>query len=290
MPESAKKTAFDTLVLGHITRDLLDDGSYKLGGTVSYAGLTSLALGASVAILSSFEKGLDLSPLNGLDVHCIPSETTTTYRNISTDAGRVQYMHNPAARLNKDNVEKTLISAAIVHFGPVADEIEPQSGELFGGAFLGLTPQGWLRGFDNDGRVHPISWHYDEDLLHRADATVLSSEDLGHDPVKIDYWRSVSKLLVLTKNVDGGTVFSEGKAIDYGTPKVPLVEDTGAGDIFAACFFHACRQTADPLRSAGFAAQLAAASVTRRGFDSIPTPAEVYEAAKKFNIKAGLNG
>jgi len=57
-----------------------------------------------------------------------------------------------------------------------------------------------------------------------------------------------------------------------------LVEDTGAGDIFAACFFHRLQETNDPWEAARFAVQLAACSVTRRHFASIPTQQEISNA------------
>ncbi len=40
-----KHYSVDYLLIGHLTQDLQDDGSFRLGGTVSYAGLTAHALG-----------------------------------------------------------------------------------------------------------------------------------------------------------------------------------------------------------------------------------------------------
>jgi len=60
------------------------------------------------------------------------------------------------------------------------------------------------------------------------------------------------------------------------------VEDTGAGDIFAACFFHRLQETRDPWEAAGFAVSLAACSVTRRRLESIPTAEEIEEVRNKY--------
>ena len=57
------------------------------------------------------------------------------------------------------------------------------------------------------------------------------------------------------------------------------VETTGAGDIFAACFFSKYYATKDPWAAARFAVRLASQSVTRRGMDSIPTDDVILAAS-----------
>ena len=277
------------LIIGHLTTDLLEQGGSKMGGTVTYAGLTALALGNSVSLLTSCSPDVDFSPLAGLDLSVLPSECTTTYKNISQPQGRVQYMYERAERITAHSVPPEWTSAPLVQLGPIADEIDPQIFTAFPNAFLGITPQGWLRGFDSDGKVRPIDWHYDEALLKRADATVLSLEDLGSDPAKVAFWRSVSKVLVITRNKDGATVYVGNEAHEFHAPFKVLVEDTGAGDVFSACFFHAYAQSRDPFTVAPFAVELAACSVTRKGFASIPTAVEVCSVAAKYGIKVGLN-
>jgi sugar/nucleoside kinase (ribokinase family) len=275
------------LIIGHLTRDLLESGGSKMGGTVTYAGLTALALGNRVRLLTSCSAKHDLSPLTGIELRLLPSENITSYKNISQPQGRVQYMFERAERIMVDSVPIEWTNAPLVHLGPIADEIEPQIFTAFPNAFIGITPQGWLRGFGLDGRVHPIDWHYDEGLLKRADATVLSLEDLGSDPAKVAFWRSVSKVLVITHNKDGATVYRGNEVQDFPAPAKDLVEDTGAGDVFSACFFHAYAQTGDPFLAAPFAVDLAADSVTRQDFASIPTQAEVLSIAKKYGIQVG---
>ena len=53
------------------------------------------------------------------------------------------------------------------------------------------------------------------------------------------------------------------------------LEKTGAGDIFAACFFTRLYMTRDPWEAARFATQLSAISVTRPGLTGIPTQDEI---------------
>lgn len=260
-----------------------------MGGTATYAGLTALALGNRVGLLSSCSSKDDLSSLANIDTSIIPAESTTTYRNISQLHGRVQYMYKRAEPITAQSVPTDWVDSPLVHLGPVADEIDPQIFECFTNSFIGITPQGWLRGFDVEGKVFPIGWHYDDKLPKRADATVLSLEDLGADPSKIAFWRSISKVLVLTRSKDGATIYIGDRAHDFPAPAKDLVEDTGAGDIFAACFFHAFAQIRDPFTAVPFAVELAACSVTRKGFASIPTRAEVQSIASKYGIKVAID-
>ena len=51
-----------------------------------------------------------------------------------------------------------------------------------------------------------------------------------------------------------------------------------ASDIFAACFFHRLYTTQDPWEATRFAVRLAAFSVTRAHFQSIPTEREISDA------------
>lgn len=279
----------DYLIIGHLTTDLLEGGTSKMGGTVTYAGLTALALGNKVGMLTSCSQNLDLSPLKGLELNILPSDKTTTYENISHPDGRIQYMYERAEQITAAQIPAEWIGTGLVQLGPIADEIDPQIFTAFTNAFIGITPQGWLRGFDSHGKVHPIDWRYNLALLNRADATVLSLEDLGSDPNKIDFWRSVSKVLVITRSKDGATVYTAKKSYEFQAPVKNLVEDTGAGDVFSACFFHAYAQTSDPFLAAPFAVDLAACSVTRKGFASIPNEAEVRSISEKYGIKVGLD-
>ncbi len=70
-----------------------------------------------------------------------------------------------------------------------------------------------------------------------------------------------------------------GMAMSAASDHLKQVEldSTGAGDIFAAAFFTRLYLTRDPWESARFANQIAAASVTRRGLEGIPTPEEIQE-------------
>jgi sugar/nucleoside kinase (ribokinase family) len=278
----------DYLAIGHICQDVIQspvetpgaffaqDRWYTFGGTVTYAARTAHALGQRVAVLTSAAGDLNLAEaLPGIAVNCLPSASTTTFENTYRDGTRQQFVHAVAERITLNDVPAAWRQAAIVHLGPVAQEIDPAILEAFSGAFIGLTPQGWLRTWDEQGRVQPCAWENAQVL--RVNALVLSIEDVGGDEALIAAWGKQAPVLVATQGARGATVYVKGQPKHIPAPTVSEVDPTGAGDIFAAAFFIRLYETGDPLAATHFAACLAAASVTRRGLDGIPTQAEIEQ-------------
>jgi sugar/nucleoside kinase (ribokinase family) len=169
------------------------------------------------------------------------------------------------------------LRSPIVHLAPMAQEVDPTLASDFGGAFVGVTPQGWLREWDEQGRVRndPAVWTSAEQVLGQANAVVTSLEDLQGDWAVAERWARWGRTLVVTRGAEGCTVFVKGEgARDFLAPRVEQVDPTGAGDIFAAAFFVNYYETGDPWASARFANQVGALSVTRVGLEGVPTREE----------------
>lgn len=269
----------DYLLIGHVTQDVLPDGCVRLGGTVTFSGLTAHALGHSVGIVTACAPECNLSPLDNLSVLRVDSEYSTTFQNISTPQGRVQYLYHQATQLNAAHLAQQWLTPAIVHLGPVAAEVDPQIFRVFTDSLICLTAQGWLRGVDQEDRVHPVKWPFSHELLKAAHACVISVEDVRGEEEVIEEFAAMCRLLVVTENKLGARVYWNGDVHNFAAPTVDMIEDTGAGDIFAACFFHRLFVTKDPWEAARFAVKLAAYSVTRTYLESVPSPKEI-EAAK----------
>lgn len=264
----------DYLVVGHVTRDLVD-GDFTIGGTVSYAARTARALGCRVGVVTSAKPDLDLSQvLDDVLVARFPASTTTTFKNIYVSGGRRQMLHGVAETLVPDMVPPHW-QATIVHLGPVARECDPALVNAFGDGFVGVTPQGWMRRWDQDGHVSCCQWEDAEALLARADAVVLSEEDVGGDEALMAEYAAQTRLLVVTQWMAGCTVYVRGEARHFPAFPVREVDPTGAGDIFAAAFFVWLQRSSDPWTAARFANCVAAHSVTRVGLASTPTPEEI---------------
>jgi sugar/nucleoside kinase (ribokinase family) len=106
-------------------------------------------------------------------------------------------------------------------------------------------------------------------------AAVLSVEDLEKDERRIDEMAALCHVLAVTEGNQGARLYWNGDVRRFRPPRVEVVDETGAGDIFAACFFARLSTTRDPWEAARFATQLSAISVSRPGLAGIPTPEEI---------------
>ncbi len=263
----------DYLVIGPITVDLTPSGPI-LGGSASYTALTAQALGLRVGIVTAWGNEIPLTALEGIPIIAAEAEHSTTFENIYTANGRIQYLRHAAPKIDFALVPESWRRAKIIHIAPLAQEVEAILPDEFSPALLGLTPQGWFRAWDADGRVHPCAWS-NEEALSRAGAVVFSLEDVGQDEEKIEWMAHHARLLVVTEGAAGARVFWHGDSRRFRAPKVAEVDATGAGDIFATAFFVRLLNTRDPWEATRFANQIAAISVTRPGLQGIPTTAEV---------------
>jgi hypothetical protein len=268
--------AVDYLVIGHLTCDITPDG-LRLGGSAAYSALTAHAIGLRVGVVTAWGNEFQLSMLDGIHVIAAPAEHSTTFENIYTEKGRVQYIHHVAPKLDFSLVPEAWRNAPIIHLAPVAQEVEPVLPANFHTSLVGLTLQGWLRTWDGDRRVYPCSWDNAAVALENAGAAVVSIEDVAQDEDVIESFMLASRLLAVTEGAAGLRLYWNNDLRRIRPPTVTEVDPTGAGDIFAAAFFSRLYTTRDPWEAARFAARIAAISVTRRGLDSIPTAQEVQD-------------
>jgi sugar/nucleoside kinase (ribokinase family) len=276
----------DYLAVGHITRDILPDASYVVGGTVSYAALTAAAFRRTVGILTSARSDMDLSTFKDrVCVTCWPSERTTTFQNRYIEGYRQQIVYGVADSLTPAQVPSEWAAPRIVHIGPVIGECQPTLIDRFStDTFVGITPQGWMRSTNGDGHVHRHIWRSAEALLPRASAVVFSIDDVEGDWGQIRAFAALAQLLVVTMGREGGMLYVNGEAIHFPALAVPEVDPTGAGDIFAAVFFHAMLSEADPRDAARFAACVASRSVSRGGLQGVPGAKDIALCCERIGV------
>ena len=269
----------DYLAIGHIARDLLQDGTSTLGGTAAYAALTARALGLRPGILTAYGPQAPLEALEAVPIAGILSEATTTFENSETPDGRRQLVHQLAETLRPHMIPEVWRSPALVHFAPLLHEIDLDLIRLFPGALSCLTPQGWLRALAPDGNVQQDDWLEADFVLPHMDAVVLSIEDLGGDEGAVERFAAACDLLVVTEGAAGCRLFEHGYSTRFPAPQVDSVDATGAGDIFAATFFTYLLRTEDPEKAARMAVRLASSSVQKKAMAGIPGEAEILQAA-----------
>src|SRR5258707_2787193 len=188
----------DYLLLGHVTVDRLDEKRVVLGGTATYGSLTARNMGARVGVhtSTSYEPGL-IDTLGGVLVARIPAEYTTCFVNEYTAGRRRQTIESVAEKLTYEQILPEWRNAAVVHLGPLCQEIDASLVGRFPRSLVGVTPQGWLRGWGEDGVVHPVEWADAERVLTRADVVVISQDDVADASVIVDL-AAHPRMLVVT--------------------------------------------------------------------------------------------
>lgn len=282
------------LTIGHVTRDVHTDGSFSLGGTVTFAALTAYRLGLEAAIVSRTDSQLMTviqAHLPGIALQIHPSQETTTFANRYTDGFRIQYLHARGDSLQADDVPQQWHPAPIVLLGPLAQELSPEFVSLFPrlpGTIIAATPQGWLRRWDADGRVWPTPWEDAERVLPFLDVLILSHDDLlpfadgnrADADAILSRWSMLVPLLVATDGRHGATLFRHGVTQRFPAYPAHEVDPTGAGDVFAAAFLTYLYRYGNAEKAVDFANCVASFSIEKEGIEGIPA-VERVEARMK---------
>lgn len=264
----------DYLVIGHLTIDQTPAGP-SLGGTAAYSALTARALGLRVGVLTAWSGEIPLDALGSIPVVAAETDKATRFENLYSSDGRIQYIRHVAPKIDLNLVPEPWRNPKIIHFGPVAQEVEPVLPVGFRPTLLGLTPQGWMRTWDQDGLIRSCRWSAAAEAMPLAGVTVFSIDDVDHDEEQIEWLAHQGRLVVVTEGAAGCRLFWNGDSRRFRAPLVDEVDATGAGDIFATAFFVRLAQTRDPWEAARFASNLAAYSVTRPGLAGVPTQSEI---------------
>ncbi len=274
MSELVALQPVDYLAIGHVAVDRTPAGN-QLGGSAAYSALTARALGLRVGIVTSAGSDAPLQALDGIQIVTIPAEFSTTFENVKTEHGRKQTLHHRAMSLNFEHVPSAWQKTPIVHLAPIAQEVDSKLAGQFPSSHIGVTPQGWMRAWDENGKVQACAWENSEQVLGQVGSVVMSVEDINRDLELAESMAHQTRILCLTEGELGSVLHWNGDRRRFRAPVVEEVDATGAGDIFAAAFFVRLSNTRDPWEAARFATSLAAYSVTRTGLHGIPTKREI---------------
>jgi 1D-myo-inositol 3-kinase len=282
----------DFLAIGHATHDRTPDG-FRRGGTVCYAAVTAHRLGRRPGILTrASADGLFVheapdraenataprgSELEGISIHLLASPVSTTFVNMYRDGKRTQVLETLAEPICVSDLPAAWSDVPVVLLGPIAGELGPEWADRFPNSIMGVTPQGWMRRWDNRGHVSSARWDGAEPYLRRADVVVLSREDVGGDDAAIVELASRTRTLVVTDGWHPVELYCSGTRYTVPTRPAQEVDPTGAGDVFAAGYLIGLAETGDPLAAARFAIAAASMSVEGPGMAAIPDRAQVAE-------------
>ncbi len=289
----------DYLIVGHITADLLDDGSVTLGGTALYSGLAAAHMGASVAILTRGKYGETIAGMavpglgeyaDRLQVVVQDADAPTTFTNHYHGSSRTQQIKHWAGPIDMRGLPPHWGNAKIVHLGPVADEIDPRRISGLTSGFLGVTPQGWMREWPKErgGRVNLVPLRLPVDLVNRIDSAIVSDEEIFNSREFIERVGE-RRMSVVTRGPEGATIYHSlprdvqaqpgykaYRTVDIPGVHVKVKSLTGAGDVFAAAFFmKASEKNSSALEAGRFANAVAALSLRELGAGVVPDMREV---------------
>lgn len=283
-PDAAERPV-DTLIIGHVTRDLLPDGGWRPGGAAYYAAVTAHRLGRRVGVVTSAPADVCASvcaALGDVALVALPAEAATTFVNVYTAAGRVQYLRACAQPITLDDIPLAWRHSEMALLAPVARELSPDLARGLTARVIGAAPQGWLRQWNADGRVRPRPLASDEaEALRLLSALILSREDLTGPAADAEAlaaanqtlaaWGRLVPLLVVTCGPDGAELWRAGTVERIPGYPAHEVDPTGAGDVFAATFLCALASVGDPVVAIDLANRVAAVSVEGIGASAIPT-------------------
>ncbi|MEZ4518430.1 MAG: hypothetical protein R3C44_16950 [Chloroflexota bacterium] len=143
----------DYLAIGHICYDLTSTGRI-MGGSAAYAASVAQTLGCRTAVLTSAAaEDQWQAALPDATVRQVNSPATTCFENVYNGGDRQQTIHAVAGPLAAGDVPKAWQRAAIVHLAPIANEVDPALIDRFSNSLVGLSPQGWMRRWDENGHV-----------------------------------------------------------------------------------------------------------------------------------------
>ena len=266
----------DYLIVGHITQDLIPGGA-QVGGTAVYSALTAAAMGMKVGVVTAWGEEVPLPEMENVQIFNHQADQSTTFENQYTADGRVQYVHHVAPRLDYYHIPELWRKTAQIHIAPILGEVESGMVRYFPDAFIGITPQGYLREYNADGKIYAADWPEADFVLQKCAATVISREDIDDSQQRLDELASASPVLVVTDGFGPIWIVQNGQEQLLTPARVEELDPTGAGDIFATAFFISFYKTHQAEKAAEFASRVAGQSVSKRGVAGVPTKDEIYQ-------------
>lgn len=263
------------LAIGHVTRDEFEgEPEWRLGGTVTYTAATAARLGASASLVTRVgpnERARleDRCRAFGIRLHALPAEVTTTFAFRYEGGRRFLRLRARARGLTLADVPPDLRDPDAVVLGSVAHEIDRSLLGAFGHAATVVTAQGYLREWDASGAIHPRRWDDVADVTEKTTAVVLSEEDVGGDLAEPRRWAGHTPVIV-TLAERGSYVFADGKeTLVPAYRAAAVVDQTGAGDAFAAGLAIALAEKGALIEAVRFAHAVASFAVEAVGTDAL---------------------
>ena len=272
----------DFLAIGVLTYDVTPEpgnlhGRVRPGGAATFSALCAQALGLNVAVVASASADYPVnSVLPGIEVSIVESEFTTFFQNIySRDGERTQVLGARSSSISRSDIPTEWLNAPIVFLGPLVQELPPDAVCWFTNAVVGAAVQGWLRRWDDYGRVTEESGP-DPDLANGYRLLAGSTTEFHEsDPGEMSDWMGYTDILGVTGGSEGSRIYTGGDLVHVPAYAAEELDPTGAGDIWGTSCLVRLAEGADPVEAARFANAAASLSVEREGLTGVPTRLEI---------------
>jgi len=273
------RSAVPFLAIGHTARDEFPDGRWRLGGTALYGAATAAKLGARVTLVTRAgpTEYLVLDTLCqelGIALHALPSDVTTTFAFTYDAAGhRTLRLRARAAPITRAEVGRAVGTPKAVLLASIAGELDDSLFAPWSGAKRVLAAQGLLRSFGADGTVVATPWADYARLLPKVDAVVVSEEDHAGYSAWLPF-----TTVVVTEAERGAALHARGRTDHvpaFGVTEV--IDQTGAGDAFAASLALGLAEGLTMIEAATFASAAASFAVEGLGMSRLADRARVRD-------------
>lgn len=255
----------EALCIGFFCHDAHQE-EFILGGTASYSSMMLQKLGQQTAVLTSVgDDFLFWHQFNQLkmEVHNKKAAHTTIFHNLYEKEKRTQYMDVRANTLYAADVPLHWRNVPLVKFCLIADEADASLLDLFPNALIGATIQGWLRKWDEQGKISPKAMNWE--MLRKIEVVIFSEDDLNGLKNPLPSIIQMVNIAVMTRGKKGAIVYKDGQSYNFPAFPTTEVDPTGAGDVFAATFLHYFHRTKEIALACGYAHAAASYVVEKVG-------------------------
>jgi sugar/nucleoside kinase (ribokinase family) len=237
-------------VVGNLSRDRVDGGPPRVGGSPYYAGRALRLVGCRGVVVTKCaeaDRAALLPPLValGLPVKWRPSSATAAFAFRYENGTRVMSIEALGEPWSPDDVRgwvgEALRRVEWIHLGALARSdvsAETLAALARGGRRISLDGQGLVR----PSRTGPLELDdgFERELLRHVSVLKLAEEEarvlLGGEPGRAALRALRVPEVVITLGPRGSLVFAEGRLEQVAARPVERADPTGAGDAYAAAY------------------------------------------------------
>jgi sugar/nucleoside kinase (ribokinase family) len=265
-----EREAPEFLAVGHLTLDRFGAAA-RPGGAAYYAAVTAHRLGLRAGILTSFGPDFPADALpSDIQVARVFADRSTVFEHARTPVGRRLTLLSRAADIEEGHLPEAWRRVPLALLCPVANEVDPALAAAFSETSLGVAAQGWMRARGEGGAIAFQPWEDAELVLPHAQCLVVSWEDVAASAERALEWCQQVPVAAVTRGREGAILFVNGERYHVEPDEARQLDDTGAGDVFAATLLIEYHREGNPWEAAAAAACAAAAAVEAPGAAGIP--------------------